>query len=107
MGHIKSQLLIWILLKRLIYIDKRFILKMTHKIWYQKSTQKEHIARINHHVDVQTYYQEITSNNIEDILDEVKPDIVIDGMDHFKIRYLINEVCHKHQIPWVYGVSRQ
>ena len=39
MGHIKSQLLIWILLKRLIYIDKRFILKMTHKIWYQKSTQ--------------------------------------------------------------------
>ena len=40
---------------------------------------KEHIARINHHVDVQTYYQEITSNNIEDILDEVKPDIVIDG----------------------------
>ena len=60
---------------------------------------KEHIARINHHVDVQTYYQEITSNNIEDILDEVKPDIVIDGMDHFKIRYLINEVCHKHQIP--------
>lgn len=30
MGHIKSQLLIWILLKRLIYIDKRFILKMTH-----------------------------------------------------------------------------
>ncbi|RNB06241.1 hypothetical protein EDM41_15050, partial [Staphylococcus aureus] len=37
---------------------------------------KEHIARINHHVDVQTYYQEITSNNIEDILDEVKPDIV-------------------------------
>lgn len=66
---------------------------------------KEHIARINHHVDVQTYYQEITSNNIEDILDEVKPDIVIDGMDHFKIRYLINEVCHKHQIPWVYGAA--
>lgn len=45
---------------------------------------KEHIARINHHVDVQTYYQEITSNNIEDILDEVKPDIVIDGMDRLK-----------------------
>ena len=26
-------------------------------------------------------------------------------MDNFKIRYLINEVCHKHQIPWVYGAA--
>ncbi|MDM7882188.1 ThiF family adenylyltransferase [Staphylococcus borealis] len=66
---------------------------------------QQHIADINHHVDVQTYYQEITSSNIEDIITDVKPDIIIDGMDHFKIRYLINEVCHKHQIPWVYGAA--
>ena len=26
-------------------------------------------------------------------------------MDNFKIRYLINEVCHKYQIPWVYGAA--
>ena len=58
---------------------------------------KEHIARINHHVDVQTYYQEITSNNIEDILDEVKPDIVIDGW--IILKFVISSMkCVKHQI---------
>ena len=49
--------------------------------------------------------QEIDSTTIEDILKAVNPDIVIDGMDHFKIRYLINEACHKHHIPWVYGAA--
>lgn len=66
---------------------------------------KQKIAHINSNVDVQTYYQEINSTNIEDILKDVNPDIVIDGMDHFKIRYLINEACHKHHIPWVYGAA--
>lgn len=66
---------------------------------------KEKIAHINSNVDVTTYYQEIDSTNIETLFQEVQPDIVIDGMDHFKIRYLINETCHKYQIPWVYGAA--
>ena len=66
---------------------------------------KQKIEHINSNVNVQTYYQEIDSTTIEDILKAVNPDIVIDGMDHFKIRYLINEACHKHHIPWVYGAA--
>ena len=31
--------------------------------------------------------------------------MIIDGMDNFKVRFLINEVCHKYQIPWVYGAA--
>ncbi|MCE5090257.1 ThiF family adenylyltransferase [Staphylococcus devriesei] len=74
---------------------------MTPKVY----AVKDKIAHINSNVDVQTYYQEIDSTNIEDLLRDVNPDIVIDGMDHFKIRYLINEACHKHNIPWVYGAA--
>ncbi|PNZ66240.1 thiamine/molybdopterin biosynthesis protein [Staphylococcus croceilyticus] len=66
---------------------------------------KEKLAQINSNVEVQAFYQEIDSTNIEDIINKVQPDIVIDGMDHFKIRYLINEVCHKHHLPWVYGAA--
>lgn len=66
---------------------------------------KQKIEHINSNVNVQTYYQEIDSTTIEDIFKAVNPDIVIDGMDHFKIRYLINEACHKHHIPWVYGAA--
>ena len=66
---------------------------------------KQHIQHINSEVNVTTFYQEVESSTIEALLTSVQPDIVIDGMDHFKIRYLINEVCHKYQIPWVYGAA--
>ena len=59
---------------------------------------KQHIQHINSEVNVTTFYQEVESSTIEALLTSVQPDIVIDGMDHFKIRYLINEVCHKYQI---------
>src|SRR5690625_1720216 len=26
-------------------------------------------------------------------------------MDHFEIRFLINEACHKLDIPWIYGAA--
>ncbi|WP_394851823.1 ThiF family adenylyltransferase, partial [Staphylococcus haemolyticus] len=34
---------------------------------------------------------------------EVKGDTVMDGMDDFKIGYVMNEVCEKDEIGWVYG----
>ena len=30
-------------------------------------------------------------------------DVVLDGADNFEVRYLVNEACVKHGIPWVYG----
>lgn len=63
------------------------------------------LNQINSDVHIHTYYQEITSANIETLIETHQPDLVLDGMDHFKIRYLINEVCHKYQIPWVYGAA--
>lgn len=64
---------------------------------------KNKVQSINHHVQLQSYYLELQSTNIEEIIQDYQPDIILDGMDHFKIRYLINEVCHKYNIPWVYG----
>ncbi|NIV39698.1 MAG: thiazole biosynthesis adenylyltransferase ThiF, partial [Anaerolineae bacterium] len=29
--------------------------------------------------------------------------LVLDGADNFEVRYLVNEACVKHGIPWVYG----
>ena len=30
-------------------------------------------------------------------------DIILDGLDNFETRLLINDVSLKHNIPWVYG----
>lgn len=66
---------------------------------------QQHLTQINSEVEVEALYQELTNTNIEEIIANVNPDIVMDGMDHFKIRYLINEVCHKLQLPWIYGAA--
>lgn len=66
---------------------------------------KEKIKQINHNVELNAIHQEMTSNNIEDIISDIQPDIIIDGMDQFDMRFLINEVSHKLQIPWIYGAA--
>jgi molybdopterin-synthase adenylyltransferase len=31
------------------------------------------------------------------------PDLVLDGTDNFPTRYLINDWCHRHAVPWIYA----
>ena len=66
---------------------------------------KEKLEQINSDVEIKTINTELNSRNIIGILQEHQPDIVIDAMDHFEIRFLINEACHKLGIPWVYGAA--
>ena len=66
---------------------------------------ERHLQRINSSVTVEFYDCELTTTNIEGILQATNPHVVIDGMDHFRIRYLINEACHKQQTPWIYGAA--
>lgn len=66
---------------------------------------KEKLQQINTDVEIITLNTELSSHNISKILEQHQPDIVIDSMDNFKIRFLINEACHKFKIPWVYGAA--
>ncbi len=34
---------------------------------------------------------------------ERRPDAIVDGTDNFATRYLINDLAHRHAIPWAYG----
>ncbi|UXR69925.1 ThiF family adenylyltransferase [Staphylococcus sp. IVB6246] len=64
---------------------------------------KQHLNAMNHEVEVVTYNQEITAQNILSLLEQVNPDMVLDGMDTFKMRYLLNEATRKLKIPYIYG----
>jgi molybdopterin/thiamine biosynthesis adenylyltransferase len=59
------------------------------------------LARINSQVEVEPLVAEVTRHNVEEIIGDV--DLVLDGCDNFETRYLINDACLKHGIPWVYG----
>ncbi|WP_394852133.1 hypothetical protein [Staphylococcus pseudintermedius] len=44
----------------------------------------------------------MTARNIEGILEELQPDMVLDGLDRFETRYLVNEATRKLDIPYIY-----
>jgi molybdopterin/thiamine biosynthesis adenylyltransferase/rhodanese-related sulfurtransferase len=60
------------------------------------------IERLNPDVDVVTYRERLTSENIDRILDDGW-DIIIDGADNFPTRYLVNDASVWRGIPVVHG----
>jgi len=60
-----------------------------------------HLACINSQVQIEPVVADLSPRNAERLLSGV--DLVLDGTDNFETRYLVNDVCVKHGIPWVYG----
>jgi molybdopterin/thiamine biosynthesis adenylyltransferase/rhodanese-related sulfurtransferase len=60
------------------------------------------INALNPDVDVKTYRERLTSENIDRILDEGW-DVIVDGADNFPTRYLLNDASVWHNIPVVHG----
>jgi sulfur-carrier protein adenylyltransferase/sulfurtransferase len=63
---------------------------------------KRTIASLNPDVNVVTYRERLTSENIDRILDEGW-DLIVDGADNFPTRYLVNDASVWHDIPVVHG----
>ncbi|GAA4717135.1 ThiF family adenylyltransferase [Brevibacillus fulvus] len=61
----------------------------------------EKLRKINSEVELEPVVADVTPYNAETLLTDVN--LVLDATDNFQIRYLINDVCVKHGIPWIYG----
>ena len=48
--------------------------------------------------------ENINESNFEHIFRDV--DCIVDSLDNMKTRYLVNRVCVKHRIPYVFGGYR-
>jgi len=62
---------------------------------------KRKLEKINSEVKIEAIVSDVNFRNIEDLIKDC--DIVLDGTDNFETRFLINEACVKHKIPWIYG----
>jgi len=58
------------------------------------------IKSINSQIDVKPIVKDLNHTNVEEILKDV--DLVLDGTDNIQTRMLINDVCVKEKIPWIY-----
>jgi molybdopterin-synthase adenylyltransferase len=59
------------------------------------------LRQINSLVEIEEHIVDVNADTIEGLVKGV--DLVLDGADNFEVRYLLNEACVKHDIPWVYG----
>jgi len=59
------------------------------------------LAQVNSACRIEGRVADVTPRNVEALLDGVK--VVVDGLDNFETRYLINDACLKHGVPWIYG----
>ncbi|MCU1294249.1 MAG: UBA/THIF-type binding protein [Bryobacterales bacterium] len=61
------------------------------------------LACINGSVKIETHVADFTPSNAEELLEGCS--LALDGTDNFESRYLLNDVCVKRDIPWIYGAA--
>jgi len=59
------------------------------------------LRRINSEIEVEGIVADVNPTNIEQFCDGI--DVIVDGMDNFETRFLVNDLAVKRRIPWVYG----
>lgn len=61
------------------------------------------IAAFNSQIVVEPKVADLTSGNIEGLLDDIQ--LILDGTDNFETRYLINDFAVKNSLPWIYTAA--
>ena len=61
------------------------------------------LRRINSSVQIEARVDDVNPSNIEEYLDGV--DLVLDALDNFETRFVINDACAKHTKPWIYTAA--
>lgn len=56
---------------------------------------------MNPHVEITPIFEKIQKENVLGIVKGAQ--VVVDGSDNFETRFLLNSVCVKEHIPFVYG----
>lgn len=80
----------------------RQILYTPAELGKQKAiTAKIKLERFNPDIKITTYSEKLTADNAIDIFKNY--DIIVDAVDNFSSRYLINEVAYQNSIPLVSG----
>jgi molybdopterin/thiamine biosynthesis adenylyltransferase len=69
---------------------------------WKADSAKRTLEALNPDVEVVTYKERLTSENVDRILADGW-DVIVDGADNFPTRYLVNDASVFHDIPVVHG----
>ena len=115
LGSVSANLLARAGVGKVVLIDRDFVelSNLQRQSLYEESDigQPKSIvaaARLrlaNSQISIDAKVLDLTYRNIESLLVDHEGGnlVVIDGTDNFETRFLINDACVKHGVPWMYG----
>jgi adenylyltransferase/sulfurtransferase len=62
------------------------------------------LREINPHIEAEAFHVTIDKSNIRELVGDA--DLIIDAMDNYPVRYLLNQVAHEKGIPLIHGAIR-
>ncbi|MEE2912663.1 MAG: ThiF family adenylyltransferase [Planctomycetota bacterium] len=60
-----------------------------------------HLAKINRSINITEYVDDLTALNVERLLQDA--DIIVDGLDNFETRYVLNDFAVQRQKPYMFA----
>ncbi|MEZ5531127.1 MAG: ThiF family adenylyltransferase [Steroidobacteraceae bacterium] len=72
-----------------------------HEARPKAEAARARLVRINSQIEVTAVVDDLDATNIERLLDGA--DVLLDGVDNFETRYLVNDYAVKHGRPYLYG----
>jgi adenylyltransferase/sulfurtransferase len=64
-------------------------------------TAHKRLLGMNPHVEITPIFEKIQKENVLSIVKGAQ--VVVDGLDNFETRFLLNSICVKENIPFIYG----
>jgi len=64
---------------------------------------KEKLEKVNSDIVLEAVFEDFNPTTAERLVKDV--DIVLDGTDNMEARFLLNEVCVKNNVPFIYGAA--
>src|SRR5436190_19033429 len=61
------------------------------------------LRRINSTVQVEAIVDDVNPSTVEDYIRDV--DLVLDALDNFETRFVVNDACAKHSRTWIYSAA--
>jgi molybdopterin/thiamine biosynthesis adenylyltransferase len=74
-----------------------------HKSLPKAIAAEAKLRAINSSVHVEARVDDVNPSNVEDYLQDV--DLVLDALDNFETRFVINDACAKYRKPWIYAAA--
>jgi adenylyltransferase/sulfurtransferase len=62
---------------------------------------ERHLRKVNSTIEIEGVVADVNYANIEKLIRDAN--VILDGLDNFETRCLVNDASLKHGIPWIYG----